>query len=130
MNLNISNQETSPKEHFDKIVFTCENFEEMHVDASYIENLDLYTNSFGKDYESVIIIFNGAFEKECPEILKRMKDRKDIIYVDLVCIEGADIELSVPYEEDENGFNKLQNIGKFEGGEIMLEIAKNGGLVA
>ena len=56
MNLNISLQETSIQKNYEGILFTFENFEEAYVDATYIENLDLYSSNYGNDYENAFEI--------------------------------------------------------------------------
>ena len=53
MNLNISLQEKHNKEIFKGIKFTFENFEEICVDSSYINNLILISNNYGFDYSYI-----------------------------------------------------------------------------
>lgn len=128
MNLNISRQDIAG-DVFKKIKITFENFEELCIDAKYIYNLDLYTEKFKDEieYESVILIFSPQLKKDKPDIAKAIFDRKDITYID-VLTEESDLEILVPYEDDREGKNRFQKACEFEGGDIMLEISKNGGL--
>ncbi len=120
MNLNVSLQSNN----FTAIKFTFENFEEAYVDASYIENFDLYTKTFGEDYETVMVIFNTDFAREQKEIIKRLQLAKDVTYIDVICQGVKDVEVIVPYLEDEDGCNLLQNMGEFQNGFMFLEISK------
>ena len=130
MNLNISLQETSIQKNYEGILFTFENFEEAYVDATYIENLDLYSSNYGNDYDSVVVIFSKLFTHDKKEIFNRIRNKIDIVYIDIYCKdESKNMEIMVPYEENDKGFNSLQNIDCFENGQAFLEISKDGRLI-
>ena len=130
MNLNISLQETSIQKNYEGILFTFENFEEAYVDATYIENLDLYSSNYGNDYDSVVVIFSKLFNHDKKEIFNRIRNKRDIVYIDIYCKdESKNMEIMVPYEENDKGFNSLQNIDCFENGQAFLEIRKDGRLI-
>ena len=130
MNLNISLQETSIQKNYEGILFTFENFEEAYVDATYIENLDLYSSNYGNDYDSVVVIFSNLFTHDKKEIFNRIRNKRDIVYIDIYCKdESKNMEIMVPYEENDTGFNSLQNIDCFENGQAFLEISKDGRLI-
>lgn len=130
MNLNISLQETSIQKNYECIVFTFENFEKAYVDASYIENLDLYSSNYGNDYDSVVVIFSKLFTYDKKDIFNRLYNRRDIVYIDIYCKdESKNMEIIVPYEGNDKGFNSLQNIDCFENGQAFLEISKNGRMI-
>ena len=130
MNLNISLQETSIQKNYEGILFTFENFEEAYVDATYIENLDLYSSNYGNDYDSVVVIFSKLFNHDKKEIFNRIRNKRDIVYIDIYCKdESKNMEIMVPYEENDKGFNSLQNIDCFENGQAFLEISKDGRLI-
>lgn len=130
MYLNISLQETSTMKNFESIVFTFENFQEAYVDASYIDTLHLCSSNYGNDYSSVMIVFNQSFKCENEDIFNRLYNRSDIVYIDINCKdESKNMEILVPYEENEGGFNKLQNIDYVENGQVFLEIGRERGMI-
>lgn len=130
MNLNISLQEKHNKEIFKGIKFTFENFEEICVDSSYINNLILISNNYGFDYSYISIIFNRSFTYENEIIINRLSERKDIVYVDIYCKDKSkDMEIEVPYIEDKKGFNSLQVIDQLKDGEVFLEIGRERGMI-
>ena len=62
--------------------------------------------------------------------MKRLQERKDITYIDILCKdEDKNIEIEVPYEDDEHGFNKWQSINSTPKGVTVLEITKKGRLL-
>lgn len=119
------------KETFCGIRITTENFEEVFVSALYIKCIHTVLSKFGySEYETIIVEFNPNFATEKPEALERLQIRNDITYIDIICKDkNKNLEIEVPYEEDDLGFNQLQNINIYSQGEIILKINKNRGYI-
>lgn len=116
---------------FHGIRITTENFEEVYVSSSYVESVNIVSTGLTeREYISVTIIFNSDFLHEKSEAMKRLQERKDITYIDILCKnEDKNIEIEVPYEDDEHGFNKWQSINSTPKGVTVLEISKKGRLL-
>ena len=100
---------------FHGIRITTENFEEIYVSSSYVESVNIVSTGLtDKEYISVTIIFNSDFLHEKSEAIRRLQKREDITYIDILCKdEDRNIEIEVPYEDDEHGFNKWHSKGGY-----------------
>ena len=71
-----------------------------------------------------MVIFNKDFKFKS-KVFECLMERKDITYIDIYCQdETKNLEIMVPYEDDEFGFNNLQKIYEFPNEEIILEFSK------
>lgn len=97
-------QENNQSEIFKEVVFTHENFETTVVPCGCIKVLDV-------GYEDGLC--RGVQIDFDPEKIQKFEEkfkRSDITYVDLITKEKtmSNVEIIVPWEEDEDGLNSLQ----------------------
>lgn len=126
MNFNTSFSDPN-REIFTGVKFTFENFEELTLDSSYVENFDVFTSDPERnEYALVMLILSRQMKKEASDAYEIITKRKDITYVDILGINqyGESVTITsirVPYKEDENGDNLYQEYGEFESGETYLQ---------